>query len=265
MKSASEMSLAIRRKKKMASDPMKDDAVDLSGIPDDATDAEIQDQEAYTTKMGMDSNKPKARSDSINHQSLMADSYDRQQAEKEAPGQGDETYSMGGEAEKEADMAYPQGQEGADRDEGNTDVNDDSQLAEAPQSNYTVDDDRSEDANALLRRKARIAKMMGRRSYAEGGAVDPNKMVHTQDPDAPAGQSRMGTANRLSVNSHSRREASIAHEEARANHKAVRLEKRDLDSPSVRPLKGLAEGGCVGPSCTGCSSKSCMSHTRRMR
>src|ERR1017187_3390922 len=102
MKSASEMSLAIRRKKKMASDPMKDDAVDLSGIPDDATDADIQDQEAYTTKMGLDSNNPKARSDSVNHQSLMADSYDRQQAEKEAPGQGDETYDMGGSVMKEA-------------------------------------------------------------------------------------------------------------------------------------------------------------------
>lgn len=57
MKSASELSAMIRaRKKKLADDPETDDAVDLSGIPADATDLEIEKQEEATE--AMDENEP---------------------------------------------------------------------------------------------------------------------------------------------------------------------------------------------------------------
>lgn len=76
MKSASQMSMEIRRKKKLASEPETDDAVDLSGIPEDATDIEIMKQEKLTTDLGMDTNKPLKRSEDYSHQALMKDSHD---------------------------------------------------------------------------------------------------------------------------------------------------------------------------------------------
>lgn len=61
MKSASQMSLEIRRKKKaMQVDPQ---VVDLSGIPMDKTDEDIMDQEAMTTDLGLDTNHPKEHSE----------------------------------------------------------------------------------------------------------------------------------------------------------------------------------------------------------
>lgn len=61
MKSASTMSLEIRRKKKaMQSDP---DTVDLSGIPMDKTDEDIMEQNELTTDLGLDHNTPKMHSE----------------------------------------------------------------------------------------------------------------------------------------------------------------------------------------------------------
>jgi hypothetical protein len=61
MKSASQMSLEIRRKKKaMQDDPQ---VVDLSGIPMDKTDEDVMDRDAMTTDLGLDTNKPKAHSE----------------------------------------------------------------------------------------------------------------------------------------------------------------------------------------------------------
>src|ERR1039458_10059370 len=89
------MSLEIRRRKKMQDDPMKDDAVDLSGIPDDATESDITKQESLTSDLGMDTNRPKDHDDMpSSHQVLMEDSSDRAaELEAEDP---KESYAMGG-------------------------------------------------------------------------------------------------------------------------------------------------------------------------
>lgn len=98
MKSASQMSLEIRRKKKEANKPETDDAVDLSGIPDDATDQLLRKQESLTTDLGLDHNKPKPE-EAVNHQSLMADSHSRQhEAETEDQDMELEHYADGGAA-----------------------------------------------------------------------------------------------------------------------------------------------------------------------
>lgn len=61
MKTAAQMSLEIRRKKKaMQADPA---VVDLSGIPMDKTDEDIMEQEQLTTKLDLDTNHPKERSE----------------------------------------------------------------------------------------------------------------------------------------------------------------------------------------------------------
>lgn len=61
MKSASQMSLEIRRKKKaMQDDPQ---VVDLSGIPMDKTDEDELERDAVTTDLGLDMNHPKDRSE----------------------------------------------------------------------------------------------------------------------------------------------------------------------------------------------------------
>ena len=96
MKSASQMSLEIRRKKKEANMPETDDAVDLSGIPDDATDQLLRKQESLTSDLGMDTNKPKPE-EAVNHQSLMADSHNRQhEAETEDQDMELKDYADGG-------------------------------------------------------------------------------------------------------------------------------------------------------------------------
>ncbi len=91
MKSASQLSLEIRRKKKaMQADP---GVVDLSGIPMDKTDEDIMEANEMTSDLGLDTNKPMSA-----HGELMADSHDRK-AELEAP-LSDEVQMManGGEA-----------------------------------------------------------------------------------------------------------------------------------------------------------------------
>jgi hypothetical protein len=61
MKSASEMSLEIRRKKKaMQADPS---VVDLSGIPMDKTDEDVMDRNVVTKDLGLDHNMPKSFSE----------------------------------------------------------------------------------------------------------------------------------------------------------------------------------------------------------
>ncbi len=86
MKSASALSKEIRAKKKQMKDPSASDAVDLSGIPMDATDEEIMHQESLTSDLGLDSNEPKEHDEEPTaHQELMADSHDRQvELKKEA-------------------------------------------------------------------------------------------------------------------------------------------------------------------------------------
>lgn len=62
MMSPKSMSEMIRaRKKKLADDPEKDNAVDLSGIPADATDLEIDKMHEATE--AMDENNPEAMAD----------------------------------------------------------------------------------------------------------------------------------------------------------------------------------------------------------
>ncbi len=76
MKSASQMSLMIRRKKK----EMQDDpgVIDESGIPRDKQDEDLQDQSELTTELGMDTNHSKMRNEEPTaHQVLMEDSADR--------------------------------------------------------------------------------------------------------------------------------------------------------------------------------------------
>lgn len=61
MKSAAQMSLEIRRKKKaMQDDPQ---VVDLSGIPMDKTDEDVMERDAMTTELGLDANHPKEHSE----------------------------------------------------------------------------------------------------------------------------------------------------------------------------------------------------------
>lgn len=75
MKSATQMSMEIRKKKKAMQD--QHDVVDLSGIPEDKTDLDIAEQEELTTELGMDTNKPKEHNtDPYSHQALMKDSHD---------------------------------------------------------------------------------------------------------------------------------------------------------------------------------------------
>lgn len=92
MKSASQMSLEIRAKKKaMQADP---NVVDLSGVSMDKTDEDIMQANEMTSDLGLDTNKPMTH-----HMDLMADSHDRK-AELEAP-MSDETHMMaeGGKVE----------------------------------------------------------------------------------------------------------------------------------------------------------------------
>jgi hypothetical protein len=86
MKTASQLSKEIRSKKKQSASQDKG-IVDLSGIPEDATDLEHIKAESLTKDLGLDHNSPKAHSeepDTMNkpasHQSLMEDSAERQAA-----------------------------------------------------------------------------------------------------------------------------------------------------------------------------------------
>lgn len=146
MKSATAMSLEIRRRKKDANKPETDDAVDLSGIPDDATDQLKRKQNSLTDDLGMDTNKPKDHEEEPTaHQVLMEDSSDRAH---EAPGYDEDmelkNYAdggmvggrgaiAGGEVPKHTELAKINGfSDGGEVDE------------------------------AKMKRKARISKMMGR-------------------------------------------------------------------------------------------------------
>lgn len=75
MKSASQLSQEIRRKKKA----MQDDpgVVDLSGIPMDKQDEDIMEANEMTSELGLDKNKAKEHSSVPSHQALMADSHSR--------------------------------------------------------------------------------------------------------------------------------------------------------------------------------------------
>ncbi len=75
MKTASQLSLEIRRKKKaMQDDPA---VVDLSGIPMDKQDEDIMEANELTSDLGLDTNKPKEHSSIPSHASLMEDSHSR--------------------------------------------------------------------------------------------------------------------------------------------------------------------------------------------
>lgn len=76
MKSAAQMSMEIRAKKKaMQADP---NVVDLSGIPMDKTDEDIMEQNEMTAKLGLDTNHPMSA-----HGELMADSHNRVHEDEE--------------------------------------------------------------------------------------------------------------------------------------------------------------------------------------
>lgn len=84
MKSASQMSLEIRRKKKAMQD--NPSVVDLSGIPMDKTDEDIMEQDSMTAMLGLDHNTPKMRDEEPSEKSdEMADEHD-EAPEKAAPG-----------------------------------------------------------------------------------------------------------------------------------------------------------------------------------
>ena len=168
MKSPSAMSMELRRKKKLMDKPDTDDAVDLSGIPDDATDQANRQHAEYTTDMGMDTNKPKMRpEDAVSHQALMADARDRQdhtESDQEMPL---EHYAMGGATGRGAIAGGPVPKhtmlakvngfaEGGEVEE----LDKDSQSPEY--IDKTEAGQEEPDAEALLRRKARIAKMLSK-------------------------------------------------------------------------------------------------------
>ena len=122
MKSASQISAEIRRKKKaMQADP---GVVDLSGIPMDKTDIDLMEQNDMTKELGLDTNNPVESSHDNNSPS--AD-------------------SLVSERDSEHERMIP-----------------DEASRHRMASGGTVDDDRSEDAERLARKKARISKMMSR-------------------------------------------------------------------------------------------------------
>lgn len=76
MKTASQLSLEIRRKKKAMQD--NPDVVDLSGIPIDKQDEDIAEANEMTKELGLDKNHPKEHNEEPSaHAVLMADSEDR--------------------------------------------------------------------------------------------------------------------------------------------------------------------------------------------
>lgn len=64
MKSASEMSMAIRRKKKeLESAKVSPDVVEVDDTPMSKNDADILDRDNMTTELGLDENMPKDHSE----------------------------------------------------------------------------------------------------------------------------------------------------------------------------------------------------------
>ena len=149
MRSAKELSLEIRRKKKaMLSDP---ETVDLSGIPEDATDEANMDTEAYTDELGLDHNKPKDHMEDPTpsaHQELMEDSAHRKMHmddEHDENSENPETdYAAGG-------MVGGRGAVAGGEPPAKTPLMKVTGLAEG-----------GELEDAHMKRKARLAKAMGR-------------------------------------------------------------------------------------------------------
>ena len=99
---------------------------------------------------------------------------------------------------------------------------------------------------------------------AEGGAVgsgknreDFEKGVHKSLPgskDGDAGYSNAGADARMLKKASTEGGKRTGRFLAKDEHRRVLGEQKDMPKPKL-----MAEGGCVGPSCMGCSSPSCMS------